>query len=101
MQLSSHFQDDFPFRTYKVLYSVIQFSGTNTTTYITGFELHCFFHRVNNRVLLHVCPRPAVSDELGTGKQRWDQFHNLCFMPLNSQAVVITLNRHQENTIRI
>lgn len=51
---------------YKVLlYSVIHFSGTNTTTYITGFKLHCFFHGVNNRVLLHICPCSAGADELG------------------------------------
>lgn len=27
---------------------------TNTATYITGFQLHCFFHWVNNRVLLDI-----------------------------------------------
>lgn len=77
MQFSSYFQDDFPFHMYKVLlYSVLHFSGTNSTTYITGFKLHCFFHRVNNRVLLHIGPCPAGADELGTGKQRWHQFHS-------------------------
>lgn len=77
MQFSSYFQDDFAFHMYKVLlHSVIHVSGTNTSTYIAGFQLHCFFHRVHNRVLLHICPCPAGADELGTGKQRWDQFHH-------------------------
>lgn len=65
MQFSSHFQDYFPFQIYKeLLYSVIHFNCINTATYITGFKLHCFFHWVNNRVLLNIRLRSARANEL-------------------------------------